>query len=139
MRTSPPSRGTSGYEPCCYGGVAMGPQFTGLLVVGTPGRILDHPRGTLRLDDVRYLVLDEADTMLDMGFAPDVQRILSHTPEDRQTALFSVSMPTAIAASSTDICAIRSGSPSSRIRTVDTVEQVYYHVADRRPGPARAD
>lgn len=121
-----------------YGGVAMGPQFTGLrnrpqVVVGTPGRILDHlQRGTLRLDDVRYLVLDEADTMLDMGFAPDVQRILSHTPEDRQTALFSVSMPTAIRS----IVHRHMRDPQwlsveSKIRTVDTVEQVYYHVADR--------
>ena len=72
------------------GGVPIGPQIKALknrsaaVVVGTPGRILDHlQRGTLRLDSVRYLVLDEADRMLDMGFAPDVGRILSYTP-DRQ-------------------------------------------------------
>ncbi len=120
------------------GGVPINPQFNALrgraqVVVGTPGRILDHlQRGTLRLDSVSYLVLDEADRMLDMGFAPDVQRILSHTPRERQTALFSATMPTAIRS----IVARHMRSPQwlavePETRTVDTVEQVYYHVADR--------
>jgi ATP-dependent RNA helicase DeaD len=85
------------------GGMPIAPQVKALknrsttIVVGTPGRILDHlQRGTLRLGSVRYLVLDEADRMLDMGFAPDVGRILSHTPDSRQTALFSATMPGAI-------------------------------------------
>jgi ATP-dependent RNA helicase DeaD len=72
------------------GGVPIGPQIKALknrsamVVVGTPGRTLDHlQRGTLRLDGVRYLVLDEADRMLDMGFAPDVGRILSRTKAGR--------------------------------------------------------
>ncbi len=82
-----------------FGGRAMGPQTDALrrgahVVVGTPGRILDHlGRGSMRLDRVRYLVLDEADEMLDRGFAPDVERILSATPGERQTALFSATTP----------------------------------------------
>ena len=64
------------------------------VVVGTPGRTLDHLRqGNLDLDAVRFLVLDEADEMLDKGFAPDVEAILDRTPRDRQTALFSATMP----------------------------------------------
>ncbi len=64
------------------------------VVVGTPGRTLDHLRsGTLRLGGVRMLVLDEADEMLDRGFARDVEAILAHTPHERQTALFSATMP----------------------------------------------
>ncbi len=120
------------------GGVPMGPQLRGLrsraqVVVGTPGRILDHlGQGTLHLDSVSYLVLDEADRMLDMGFAPDVQRILAQTPTDRQTALFSATMPTAIRS----IVNRHMRSPKwlaveSESRPVDTVEQVYYNVADR--------
>ncbi len=82
-----------------YGGVGYGPQMDALqagpqIVVGTPGRILDHlQRRTLRLDTVRVLVLDEADQMLDKGFAPDVERIIRHTPKLRQTALFSATTP----------------------------------------------
>ncbi|MYF04141.1 MAG: DEAD/DEAH box helicase, partial [Holophagales bacterium] len=64
------------------------------VVVGTPGRTLDHLRqGSLKLDAVRFLVLDEADEMLDQGFARDVEAILSRTPASRQTALFSATMP----------------------------------------------
>ena len=63
-------------------------------MVGTPGRIIDHiDRGTLKLDKLRFLVLDEADEMLRMGFIDDVEKILSHAPETRQTALFSATMP----------------------------------------------
>lgn len=83
------------------GGVSMGPQEQAIrrgaqVVVGAPGRVLDLVRrGTLKLDRVRYMVLDEADEMLDRGFAPDVQRILSYTPEpkNRQTAMFSATLP----------------------------------------------
>lgn len=121
------------------GGSSIGPQIKKLkdrstaIVVGTPGRILDHlQRGTLKLGGVRYLVLDEADRMLDMGFAPDVERILSQTPGDRQTALFSATMPGAIKGMvgkhlrSPKWLAVESEAP-----TVDTVEQVYYKVDGR--------
>ena len=82
-----------------YGGRAMGPQKDALrrgaqIVVGTPGRVADlYGQGDLRLDHVRFLVLDEADEMLDRGFAPQVNKILSWTPRERQTALFSATMP----------------------------------------------
>jgi ATP-dependent RNA helicase DeaD len=82
-----------------YGGAAYEPQFRALkkgvpVVVGTPGRLLDHlERGTLVLDEVEYLVLDEADEMLRMGFLEDVDRILAACPEGCQKALFSATMP----------------------------------------------
>ena len=85
-----------------YGGSSYGVQLAGLrrgaqVVVGTPGRVIDHlERGTLDLSRVDYLVLDEADEMLTMGFAEDVERILSDTPEYKQVALFSATMPPAI-------------------------------------------
>ncbi len=64
------------------------------IIVGTPGRTLDHLRqGSLSLNGLRFLVLDEADQMLDKGFAPDVERIIAQTPAGRQTALFSATMP----------------------------------------------
>ncbi len=64
------------------------------IVVGTPGRVLDHiRRGTLKLENVRYLVLDEADEMLNMGFVEDVEEIMSHTSEERRVLLFSATMP----------------------------------------------
>ncbi len=81
-----------------YGGRAYEPQIDALasvdVVVGTPGRLLDLARqGHLKLDKVRQLVLDEADKMLDLGFLPDVERILQLTPPNRQTMLFSATMP----------------------------------------------
>lgn len=85
-----------------YGGSSYSVQLAGLrrgaqVVVGTPGRVIDHlERGTLDLSRVDYLVLDEADEMLTMGFAEDVERILADTPEYKQVALFSATMPPAI-------------------------------------------
>ncbi|MDN5820939.1 MAG: DEAD/DEAH box helicase [Brachybacterium sp.] len=85
-----------------YGGSPYGPQERALargaqVVVGTPGRVMDHMRRTnLRLDTIRFAVLDEADEMLRMGFAEDVEEILSHSPASRQVALFSATMPSAI-------------------------------------------
>jgi ATP-dependent RNA helicase RhlE len=82
-----------------FGGVGYGRQNDELragtdIVVATPGRLLDHlERGTLRLDKVQFLVLDEADRMLDMGFLPDVRRILDRIPRQRHTALFSATIP----------------------------------------------
>ena len=67
------------------------------VVVGTPGRVIDHlNRGTLSLRDVRVAILDEADRMLDIGFEPDIRRILGRSPDTRQTALFSATIPTSI-------------------------------------------
>ncbi|HSU36666.1 MAG TPA: DEAD/DEAH box helicase [Propionibacteriaceae bacterium] len=85
-----------------YGGVGYDQQLTTLargvdVVVGTPGRLLDlADRGALDLSHIKVLVLDEADEMLDLGFLPDVERILAKTPELRQTMLFSATMPAAI-------------------------------------------
>ncbi|MDI3331184.1 MAG: DEAD/DEAH box helicase [Micrococcus sp.] len=85
-----------------YGGAPYGPQLSGLrrgaqVVVGTPGRVIDHlQKGSLDLSDLQYMVLDEADEMLRMGFAEEVDQILSATPEGKQTALFSATMPRAI-------------------------------------------
>jgi ATP-dependent RNA helicase RhlE len=87
-----------------FGGVGMGPQEHAFrvgvdVIVGTPGRLLDHfktPYG--KLAGLKYLVLDEADRMLDMGFLPDIRRILRHLPPRRQTLFFSATMPPAIAA-----------------------------------------
>lgn len=68
------------------------------IIVATPGRLIDHlKRKTLKLDQIKILVLDEADMMLDLGFAPQVEEILKQTPKDKQTMLFSATMPTSIA------------------------------------------
>lgn len=86
-----------------YGGQSYDGQIRALkrgvhVVVGTPGRVMDHMRkGTLKLDGLRHLVLDEADEMLRMGFIDDVEWVMSHTPDDRQIALFSATMPREIA------------------------------------------
>ncbi|MFI3253881.1 MAG: DEAD/DEAH box helicase [Eubacteriales bacterium] len=84
-----------------YGGQAFQIQFTQLktanIVVGTPGRVMDHmERGTLSLSEMKTIVLDEADEMLTMGFFEDIELILSKAPEERQTILFSATMPPAI-------------------------------------------
>ncbi len=85
-----------------YGGQAYGVQLSALrrgvhVVVGTPGRIMDHlAKGTLDLTELRFLVLDEADEMLNMGFAEDVETILADTPDDKNVALFSATMPAQI-------------------------------------------
>ncbi|AWB89069.1 DEAD/DEAH box helicase [Salinibacterium hongtaonis] len=85
-----------------YGGQGYGVQLSALrrgvhVVVGTPGRIMDHlEKGTLDLSELKYLVLDEADEMLKMGFAEDVETILADTPDDKQVALFSATMPAQI-------------------------------------------
>jgi ATP-dependent RNA helicase RhlE len=87
-----------------YGGVSMGPQEHAFrsgadVIIATPGRLLDHFRQPYaKLTGVQYLVLDEADRMLDMGFLPDIRRVLRHLPERRQTLFFSATMPPPIAA-----------------------------------------
>jgi ATP-dependent RNA helicase DeaD len=97
------------------------------VVVGTPGRVVDHlSRGTLDLSALKFLVLDEADEMLRMGFAEDVDRILSDAPNSRQAALFSATMPPAIRS----IAAKHMTNPvdiavSRQSSTVDSVRQIY--------------
>ena len=120
------------------GGTRMGPQLVALaegaqVVVGTPGRIQDHmQRGTLRLDGVRIAILDEADEMLDIGFADDMERILRRTPRERQTALFSATMPPFIRR----MIARYMRNPvwvsiRPEVPTVETIDQVYYEVSER--------
>jgi len=85
-----------------YGGVGINPQISALrhgvdIVIATPGRLLDHmQRGTVRLDEVETLVLDEADRMLDMGFIRDIRRIIGALPEERQNLLFSATFSSEI-------------------------------------------
>src|SRR5262245_17097204 len=87
-----------------YGGVGMAPQEHAFrsgvdIIVATPGRLIDHMRSPYaRLDQVEFLVLDEADRMLDMGFLPDIRRILTKLPTRRQTLLFSATIPAPIVA-----------------------------------------
>ena len=119
-----------------YGGQQISKQILELkkgadIVVGTPGRVLDHiRRRTLRFDQCRVLVLDEADEMLNMGFREDIETILSHVPEQRQTVLFSATMPPAIMEITgqyqTNPLLIEAGDNSER--TIDTVEQYYYEI-----------
>src|SRR5207248_10204164 len=86
-----------------YGGVGMGPQEHALrsgvdLIIATPGRLIDHMRSPYaRLNQIEHLVLDEADRMLDMGFLPEIRRIVSRLPAKRQTLFFSATMPPPIA------------------------------------------
>ena len=85
-----------------YGGQSYGPQLHALrrgvqVIVGTPGRVIDHlDKGTLDLSELKFLVLDEADEMLRMGFIDDVEKVLQATPPERQVALFSATMPSVI-------------------------------------------
>jgi len=121
-----------------YGGQSYERQFYGLkqganIVIGTPGRVMDHMRrGTLRLDAVKFVVLDEADVMLNMGFRDDIEFVLQATPAARQTVFFSATMPRPIR----DLIEKHSREPvnvriEQKTMTVATVDQVYYEV-DRR-------
>jgi ATP-dependent RNA helicase RhlE len=100
---------TSVKSASVYGGVAMGPQQTALrrgvdIVIATPGRLLDHLQYSYaNLSGLEMLVLDEADRMLDMGFLPDIRRILGHLPERRQTLFFSATLPPPIVALSKEM------------------------------------
>lgn len=98
------AKGTRIRGAAVFGGVGMNPQITAFrngvdVIVATPGRLLDHFRqGNARFDGLEFLVLDEADRMLDMGFLPDIRRIVGHLPDRRrQTMLFSATMPPPIA------------------------------------------
>jgi len=121
-----------------YGGQSYERQFFGLkqgaqIVIGTPGRVMDHMRrGTLRLETLKMVILDEADVMLNMGFREDIETILKDAPKERQTVFFSATMPRPIR----DLIEKYSREPQNvkieqKAMTVPTVEQVYYEV-DRR-------
>ena len=121
-----------------YGGQSYERQFDGLkqgaqIVIGTPGRVMDHMRrGSLRLNAVKMVILDEADVMLDMGFRDDIEFILKAVPPQRQTVFFCATLPRAIQ----DLIQTYAREPQNvrieqKTLTVPTVEQVYYEV-DRR-------
>jgi ATP-dependent RNA helicase DeaD len=121
-----------------YGGQSYDRQLYGLrqgahIVIGTPGRVMDHMRrGTLKLDSLKLVVLDEVDVMLNMGFRDDIELILQATPKERQTVFFSATIPRPIQ----QLIEKYSRDPQSvrieqKAMTVPTVEQFYYEV-DRR-------
>lgn len=122
-----------------YGGSSMEKQIEGLkrgaqVVIGTPGRVLDLiRRGELQLDRVHTVILDEADRMLDMGFIVDVETILARSPRQRQTALFSATMPYAILRICDRFMKRDPAHVTVRpdLKTVETVRQVVYFVADQ--------
>ncbi len=116
-----------------YGGANIERQITALkggakIVVGTPGRLMDHmDRRTLKIDRIKLAVLDEADEMLDMGFRDDIEAILKRTPRERQTVMFSATMPEDIRRLSRiymkDPVDVEVGAPNS---TIDEIEQTYF-------------
>ena len=119
-----------------YGGASMEKQIMELkrganIVIGTPGRVMDHiRRRTLKLDNIRTVILDEADEMLNMGFREDIESILSDIPNERQTVLFSATMPPEILA----ITEKYQNEPvqikiKSAQKTVDSIKQYYFMVA----------
>ena len=122
-----------------YGGVGYGKQVDALksgvdIIVATPGRLLDHmQQGVAKLGEIKHLVLDEADRMLDMGFMPDVKKILKKCSDDRQTALFSATIPPAIETLITwamkDPETIEIG---MRRSPKDTINHFIYPVAERQ-------
>ncbi|GGZ15581.1 RNA helicase [Echinicola pacifica] len=123
------------FSTAIYGGESIDRQIRSLkkgvqIVVGTPGRIMDHmKRGTLKLDTVRTIVLDEADEMLDMGFREDIEKVLSEMPEERQTIFFSATMAKPIM----DLTKKYQNNPeivkiTKKELTVENISQVYYEV-----------
>ena len=122
-----------------YGGKPIRPQIERLrrgidIVVGTPGRVMDHmQRGTLRLGDIRFAVLDEADRMLDIGFRPDIEKILRRCPQSRQTMLLSATVPPPV-----QRLALRYMRDPQTLNfspkdiTVDTIDQYYFTVEKGR-------
>lgn len=120
-----------------YGGQSIDRQIISLksrpqIVIGTPGRIMDHMRRhTLKLQNLKMLVLDEADEMLNMGFRPDIDTILAELPEDRQTMLFSATMPRAIL----EIAQTYMREPEQVVTTrkeitIDTIDQYFIEVRE---------
>ncbi len=125
-----------------YGGAGMGAQTDALhegaeVIVGTPGRVYDHiRRGNLKLDETRIAVLDEADEMLSAGFYEEVTRILDHLPSDRQTLLFSATVPPDIEHLAQKY--LRDPETillSGDVFTVEHIHNVLYHLVDQYPKP----
>ncbi|MEK0446285.1 MAG: DEAD-box ATP-dependent helicase CshA [Verrucomicrobiota bacterium] len=123
-------------ELAIYGGQSYGVQYRGLeegaqIIAGTPGRVMDHlDRGSLKLDHLRMVVLDEADRMLDMGFRDDIATILQQAPENRQTAFFSATMPPAVE----QLIRSYTNEPQwvrleTRAESAPNIEQCYYEVS----------
>lgn len=121
-----------------YGGAPMGHQIMKLkranIVIGTPGRVMDHlRRKTMRLQQLKMVVLDEADEMLSMGFREDIETILTGTPESRQTILFSATMPPEIMALTktfqTDPALV---AVNKKQITLDNIKQLYYQVPAKK-------
>jgi ATP-dependent RNA helicase DeaD len=122
-----------------YGGQRFGTQLTKLrkgctLIVGTPGRVFDHlTRGTISLEKVRFVVLDEADRMLDIGFRPQIERIMRRVPEGRQTLMMSATLPA-------DVMKLKSRymidpehvNVSPAVLTVEKIDQKYITVDEER-------
>lgn len=135
--TAPNVEGKRAYRPqilTVYGGQPIERQIQRLdrgvqIVVGTPGRILDLlRRGCLKLDQAEYLVLDEADEMLSMGFLPDVESILSQAPDRRQMAFFSATMPSSIRRLSNDFLDDPVIVKVKAAETISRINQVVYNV-----------
>lgn len=127
-----------------YGGQPIDRQIKALkrgvqIVIGTPGRLLDHiSRGTIKLDNVRFLVLDEADEMLDMGFVDDMEEIIRNLPAERQTLLFSATMPKPILSlTKRYMRAPQIVTVSKEDITVPLIEQVYFETRDKLDGLSR--
>ena len=121
-----------------YGGQSYERQFRGLqngaqIIIGTPGRVMDHlDRGTLKMDQIKMIILDEADRMLDMGFVDDIRTVLAKAPVERQTVFFSATMPKPIQT----LIKTFTKNPvhvtiEAQARTTPAIDQVYYEV-DRR-------
>ena len=129
-----------------YGGQPIYGQMDALqrtvhIIVGTPGRVIDHiQRGTLVLDQVKFVVLDEADRMLDMGFREDIEFILGRTPSDRQTAMFSATIPDEILSlASTHMYNPEKILVSRDEIAVEEIEQMYRQVDPERKFQALCD
>jgi len=117
-----------------YGGVSIKPQIQKIragvdIVVACPGRLLDHiSQGTINLSNLEVLVLDEADRMLDMGFLPDIRRIIKHVPSQRQTLLFAATMPDDIRRLASDVLKNPVSVQIDHMKPLDTVAHALYPV-----------
>ena len=127
-----------------YGGQPIERQIRALrnnvqIVIGTPGRLIDHiNRGTIRLDHIKFLVLDEADEMLDMGFVDDIEEIMRSLPVERQTLLFSATMPRPILSLTKKYMkAPKNVTISKEELTVPLIEQYYFETKDKIEGLCR--